>query len=466
LASAALGLAACLGLAGGAWAEPALAAAWAEDPIYVFHPAGECESEWIELELWDREHERWRTHPGHPRVKLGTCQVEDAGTLLNELRWRCVGPSEPPPTAGWVTGIDVFDPERMQRCAVDDRVEGGVRGIRLRTPAAGETVTAPGFEVQVDGSVWLDGMEGDEYDVLLAIDRSAATQTHARALLAAQVAAAHAWVDALAPRLGKVRLGIYSFPNMPPLPGTGGQTGARPEQSFSADPAVLHRALDRLLARRASGVQTFISALDHGIRSFASRRRGGGARPQARRVLVLLANAFEGRAFRAKLTQEAVYRAQLARDSRIAVHLFAVGGLSERLGARMRGLLEEHETHFHRVLGAELETPFLNSVALPVVESVSLANTSVGDETHPATTQPDGRFRGSLPVQPGPNRARARARLSDGSMLEHVWSFHFDDSQTRERWLAKERERMQQVRQEKRLELRGADKDGPSEAPR
>jgi hypothetical protein len=451
-ASATLWLVA-VGLASVAGAE---LAPWAHDPIYVYYPAGECDAEWIELEVWDRKRERWRRHPGHRRVPLGTCQVEDAGQLLNELRWRCIEPPDAQPPPVWVVGLDVFNPEVMQRCAVEDRV-GGDDGIvfHLRSPSEDDTVTAPGFEVSVEGSVWLDGMEGDEYDVLLAIDRSESTQRDGRGLLTAQVAAAHALVDQLGPRLGKLRLGIYSFPNLPPLPGDGAQTGARPEQGFSADPAALHRALDRLAARRASGPQSFASGLDYGIRRLGTPLQGGGARPDARRVLVMLANAYEGRPFDPESERDPAQRARLAqrlaraRDARIAVHLFAVGGLAEQLSPAMRALLEQAGARFHRV----------------IVESVSLANTSVGGAPQAATARPDGQFRGSLPVQPGPNRAWARATLSDGSSREHVWSFSFDASQGRERWLAKERERMERVRQEKQLELRGQETPLASETP-
>jgi hypothetical protein len=82
------------------------------DPVELYFEGGGCDGEAIEIEVYDREAERWFSHPEHPRVPVPSCQVEDAGTLLNELRWRCAGSGG----AGPWRHVAVFGEAVWQRC--------------------------------------------------------------------------------------------------------------------------------------------------------------------------------------------------------------------------------------------------------------------------------------------------------------------------------------------------------------
>ena len=93
------------------------AASWAANPIYVYYPRGDCRGGQLELEVWDRKARDWRRHPGHPRVPLETCQVEDAGNLFNEIRSRCVEPPDTQPVASWVVGLEVLGGDTGRRRA-------------------------------------------------------------------------------------------------------------------------------------------------------------------------------------------------------------------------------------------------------------------------------------------------------------------------------------------------------------
>jgi hypothetical protein len=85
-------------------ASPARATA-ARDLVYL--PRGACETETIELELYDRAAASWRPHPEHPRLTTGTCVSLDTSSLLNELRLRCIDPAGRAPPSPWVTGFEV-----------------------------------------------------------------------------------------------------------------------------------------------------------------------------------------------------------------------------------------------------------------------------------------------------------------------------------------------------------------------
>lgn len=106
-------LACALGVGRSVFAPPVAAAPVAGDPVQVFYTRKGCLGDRIQLGLWDRAGALWRRHPVHPEVPLETCQIEDAGVLLNEIRWRCIeAPGDQLPAA-WVVGLDVFDSENQ-----------------------------------------------------------------------------------------------------------------------------------------------------------------------------------------------------------------------------------------------------------------------------------------------------------------------------------------------------------------
>jgi hypothetical protein len=432
-------------------------ASWARDPVLVFYARSDCRGERIELEVYDRELGIWREHPAHPRVPVDTCQVEDAGRLWNEIRWRCEEPPGSEPPSLWSVGLDVFDPRVMEQCAVGRReAETGLE-LHVERPSRGETVRNPTMEVAIEGSVRLNGLAGDDYDVVLALDRSEETRRDGVDVLTPELRAARAFVEALRPRLGDVRVGIVSYPNLPPIPSDGG-TGARREIALGDDFAALAASLDALGARGASGFSTFLSAFEYGLRELDPARRRG-ARPQARKVLVLLTSA-RGRlplgpgahqdpAFGARLSA----LAQQARERGVTLHVVALAGVVDATPESVASALRESGGTLHRVALPALETPFLGGVPLPEVREVSIENRTAKLAPRAARIDRSGRFALTLPAAPGPNRLRLRATLSDGAQTSREWEFRFDDSWVKERLLAAEAERLRRARQQKRLQL-------------
>jgi hypothetical protein len=444
-------------VAGSATAQPGGAPA-ADDPVLVFYPRRDCRGDSIQLEVFDRDTGTWVTHPTHPRVPVESCQVEDAGRLWNEIRWRCVEPPDTDPPSVWTVGIDVFDPHVMERCAAGKReAETGVE-LSISQPAQGATVRNPTMAVAVEGSVRMNGLPGSDYDVVIALDRSEATRRDGLDLLSDEIAAARAFVEELRPRLGSVRIGLISYPNLPPLPGDGG-TGAHREIALGDDPAALEAALDTLRARGVSGFPTFLSAFAYALRELDPAQQQG-ARPLARKVLVLVSNARGRIPFGPGADEDANFATHLAALSQrvheqgVSLQLVGLAGLAEATPNSVEAALHASGGGLLRVALPALETPFLSAVSLPELREVVIANRTAGLAPRTAQILPGGRFALTLPAAPDANRLWLRATLTDGASTEREWSFRFDDSWVRERLLDAEAERIQRVReQQKRLRL-------------
>lgn len=434
--------------AGGAGSDGS--ASWAADPVHVHYAGAHCRGDTIEVQVWDRDARRWIPHPAHPRFPVPSCQVEDAGVLLNELRWRCVEPPGPAADAApWIVGLDVFDPEVMSRCAVEQIASGERRtAISVSSPGEGVPVRAPQPVVPVEGSVRVDGLEGSAYEVVIAIDRSAAA-TGGPDPLAAQIRAARAFVERMAPRMraDAVRVALVSYPNLPPGPGE--SSGARRDQGLTDDPAAALASLAALPRRPVASLPTLTSALELALDELEAGRAG------ARGVVVA---GFDGREAAGVGTgserAEAPLRHVVERAARrgVALHLFALGGLAEEAPRVLADAIARGRGSFARVLSGALETDFLGGVELPVAEDVWIESPARGGARVQARLEAGGRFRARVPVEAGANALRIHARTSDGSETSRGFELVFDDTLILERILEAERERMRRA-QRKRLDL-------------
>lgn len=450
------------------WISPAMGWDGVIDPIYVLFPRGSCRGEFMDLEVWNRSQGAWQAHPTHARIRVDTCQLEDAGVLLQEIRSRCV--EEPgswlPPT--WIVGVEVFDPEIMQRCtAPAARGEGfGELEIRVSSPKPGETVRNESMSAEVRGSVRIGGLEGANYDIVIAVDTSAAIHPEAAGrvkLIGAQVAAVRAFVRSLTGRLGEVRIGIVSFPSSSP------DTGVRREVGLTGDPRALHRGLDSIVHRRAGGPSRFSPALAFAVDELAREpARGGTRRPGAHGVVILFAQGlgtlpFGGGASRdLALRERNIEQARIAGERGIALNLFALGGSSRQPPEFVRQMLGHAAGRFTRIDHPEEIPPLLESVQLPEVERLTLRNQSAGEEARDVPVSSAGHFRGVVPVKAGENRLRLFAQSSDGQTSEVELVLDFDISLVRAKLRRAEHERIRRLRaQRKRLIIEAEDEIEP-----
>jgi len=291
---------------------PQLALAWEStmDPVFVFYPRESCTGERIALEVWKRDEQRWARHPRHPVIPVDSCQLEDAGVLLNEIRWRCLDRGRSDLDSGWSLGVRVFEPSVMQRCDVVRTGGGfGETEIHVSTPKPGETISDADGNLEIEGSVWIGGLAGAEYDIVIAIDTSAesplaqASRPNAPRTdtLAAQVRAAREFVETIQDRLGEVRVGIVSHPGTgaksarrsgnargAPSNGDSETLRARRELPLTDDAAAIQRALTRISRRNRTGTMSFSDGLSLAIDElFRPPDWPGAARPGARRIVML-----------------------------------------------------------------------------------------------------------------------------------------------------------------------------------
>ncbi|MBW2715927.1 MAG: VWA domain-containing protein, partial [Deltaproteobacteria bacterium] len=446
------------------------------DPVFVYYPRDFCSSNQIALEVWKRDERRWVEHPRHPVVPVDSCQLEDAGILLNEIRWRCFDLDGSDPEFGWSVGVRVFEPGVMQHCDVARTGSGfGETEIHISNPRPDETISDADGNLEIDGSVWIGGLAGAEYDIVIAIDTSAAKSTretgpsHAntqsvQALLphaspdplTAQVRAAHAFVESIRNRLGEIRVGIVSFPGVdaksastPDVASSAASEGnpdiplARRELALTDNAVELQRALQRVLDRDRAGPNGFTDGLALAIDELY-RPPGwpGAARPGARRIVMLSADGSGGVPFGPSaqadrdFRERNVERARNASARGVALHLFALSGISEEPPPFINEMLANPASSFTRVPSPERGAFFADHVSLPYLEKLSIHDPETGQSIGYSSFSADGKFAASVPLSPGSNRLTIRARTSDGDEHESTLAVDFDESAYKDRLLA------------------------------
>jgi hypothetical protein len=456
------------------------------DPVFVFYPRDFCSGEQIALEVWDRTEQRWATHPRHPVIPVDSCQLEDAGVLLNEIRWRCLERGHSDWDKGWSVGVRVFESTVMQRCDVARTGGGfGETEIHVSTPKPGETIADPDGNVEIEGSVWIGGLAGAEYDVVIAIDTSSAEssgddatsladESSGRAApdpahgdpLSAQVRAARRFVDSIRDRLGEVRVGIVSFPgpdasaaNHKTAAGSTPSTGeseelfAHRELQLTGDVAAIEKTLKRMIDRGRAGPMSFSDGLALAVDElYRPPNWPGAARPGARRIVMLSADGRGGFPFGPgaqadrDFRERNVERARSAALRGVALHMFALGGISEEPPAFIGEMLANSASSFTRVQSPDLGAFFAERVPMPYLEKLSVHNAVADRAIGNLSFTPDGRFAASVPLSPGENHLTVKARTSDGDERESLLVVEFDASAYQERLLALEAARIRRVR--------------------
>jgi hypothetical protein len=382
------------------------------DPIRVYFDGGDCGTNSIEVEAFDRQAGSWLPHPTHPRVPVPSCQTEEAGRLWNELRWRCA-PWSGDRDAGW-RPLRVFDAAVMSHCGVDRRESGDHRtSIRVSSPAEGAVVRAPERFVELRGSVDVDGRTGSDYDLVLLIDRGAP-----EAAVEAQSSAARAFVRGFASRLGAVRVTVLSFPS------SARGDSAQREEAWSADFGAIDAALRRITQRSVVSSRSALpDALDAALGALAD------ARASARAVIVMGVDGARLDSSKNVAPGDPLLReAARVGERGAALHWVALGGLAPEDPALVRQALANAHGSFRRVPPQSYSTQFFDAIALPVAEAVWVEAPAAKKPDVPASLDAQGGFSARVPVASGTNSLVIHARTSDGALHERRFGLVFDDA--------------------------------------
>jgi len=133
---------------------PALAIALPEDPITVLFDKA-CHSQVLEVQIWNRIEKRWSHHPEHPRILAGSCQVEDAGYLMNEIRVRCLR-TDNRSIEPWIDGIKVYEPGVVNDCTLPS-TRSPI--IEISSPQPGEVIRNETRLVHIEGRTWFEKIQ-------------------------------------------------------------------------------------------------------------------------------------------------------------------------------------------------------------------------------------------------------------------------------------------------------------------
>ncbi len=312
--------------------------------------------------------------------------------------------------------------------------------------------------VDVDG----DGKLGEQTTSLLKGFFPTKNTDPEDSILAAEVEAGQTLIEGLDP--ARVQVGVVSFSgDVDPATGrrrSADQVDAILEAPLSSDFERVSQALTAVLLRGPNGGTNMEAGIKLALRELAglsgarSRPRGG-----AKQVILFLTDGKPSLPFGLVSKEDpedieaAVDAARLAKTAGITLNVFGLGprAIDYPIAA----------TKMASVTGG-LYTPvrrpgdivsLLTGVSFANVEDVVAVNLTLGEMAGPddVLLQPDGSFRGFVPVRPGRNRIRVSALASDGSRGSAEFEIDFKHQDLTDAELQAELDRVRQRNRELQL---------------
>lgn len=418
-----------------------------KDPVQVFYPAGDCATGVIEIELFDRDVRQWAPHPAHPRIMADTCQSEDAGDLLNEIRVRCIDPASPARASGWRLGVQVFEPADAPGCAppqIGARPRINPR-ISLTRPAADPPLRNTTGVADLEGQVRLT------HDLAVAID-TAFDPSQRKTV----IDALDQLIGRTADRLGPTRITWVFFAGDPAAPGTGRVDPVPPSDDRD-------RLRERLGTLTGPGRPTAARGFGAGIDAAVASLRSAEPKSDRRTVLVLVDGAAPlpfgpGAGMSPALRREIQNSVDAAVRDGIALEIVSIGRreqdlaeLAGQIHARIRsGSAGGGLIALDRV---EALAGSLPDLPIATVREVRVENLATGGVADPLEWDRAGRFQGRIPMQSGRNPLRVRVLLSNGNDVIADFDRHFDPTAMRDALRASEAKRIEAARRKGRVTL-------------
>jgi hypothetical protein len=421
------------------------------DPIPVFFPTSYCGTGIFEVERWSRTRATWEPHPDHPRIAANSCQIEDAGWLYNETRFRCFrGPNEAR-VHPW-RRIQVFNPQWMRRCPVPTGPpDPGLFAVRLESPQPGDVVANLTRTVEVHGWVEAANRPVSGHDLIFVLDAAPGARDAGRDL-------AVSLIRTLRDRPEAIRAGVVRFSSAARA-GGGRASDANHVLLLDDD---LERVAQSLMAappHSLRGDGGALEALDRVLAVVEAREPASPTSLPTQVHVVFTVDASAPHPFGRIVGLEPQYRARLlevareARSYHVVLHVIALAGPSREMPELARQLRFEVLGAFVWSTGAETGVGLARQLAeqiLPEVSSMVVRNLDNDTNATDLQLEPFGRFHANLPLRDGRNRIAVRALLSANRRAEGEFEIFFDPSGPKEEWMRAERERIERNRNHRR----------------
>ncbi len=245
-------------------------------------------------------------------------------------------------------------------------------------------------------------------------------------ILAAEIAGARRLLDQLDPE--RVRVGVVSFSGEID-PATGRrrsfeQADSLLEHPLSSNFESVAQALEAVRLRGPHGGTNMEAGVKHALREVAGLM-GAQSVPRngAKKVILLMTDGKPSLPFgRADVedpedVEAAVAAAELAKSAGITINVFGLGPNAIDYPQAATAVARATAGLYTPVRRPGDIVSLLSGVSFANVEDVVAVNLTLGEWAGPndILLQPDGSFRGFVPVRPGVNRIRVSALASDGT---------------------------------------------------
>ena len=328
--------------------------------------------------------------------------------------------------------------------------------VMVLLDVSGSTAYPSGIDVDGDGEI------GETQAALQPGVPNTKNTDPGDAVLSAELEGARSLLVGLDPE--RVRVGVVSFSGEF-HPGTGRraslhQSDARLEIPLTSDYGAVEATLVAIGARAPHGGTNMEAGVKLALRELAGLE-GAKSQPSrgAKRVILLLTDGKPSLPFGAANVEDpedieaVVSAARLAKIAGVTINVYGLGPVAIDYPIAA--------TEVARVTGG-LYTPvrrpgdivtMLTGVSFANVEDVVAVNLTLGEMAGPddILLQPDGSFRGFVPVRPGRNRIRVSALASDGSRGETELEITFKYQEMTDAELQVERDRIRQRNRELQL---------------
>jgi len=249
-------------------------------------------------------------------------------------------------------------------------------------------------------------------------------------ILAAEVAAARQVLRGLDPR--NTRIAVVAFAGDPGSSGVGrrGRRAAYTLEPLTREYARIQHALDQLLRREPEGSTHMAAGVDQATIELLGLR-GAASRPDAKaeKVVFFFTDGQPtlpyGPEMEADNVRAVLRAANRARRGGIRIHAFAIGPDALDGPIATVEMASRTDGYFMPVRHPGDLVNLVEDVNFAKLAGIEIISDTTQESAHLVRITADGAWAGLLPMRPGENRIRVRARADDGAQTEQTRTVTF-----------------------------------------